>query len=40
MMFMADIGTGKREISPTAHMAKDFFALPADIKEPESQQNP
>ena len=38
MMFMADIGTSKRETIPTAHTAKDFFAFSADIKELKSQQ--
>lgn len=40
MMFLADIGTSKSETSSTACTAKDFFALPADINKPESQQNP
>lgn len=30
MMITADTGAGKKEIIPTAHAAKDFFALSAD----------
>lgn len=40
MMFLADISTSERETVLNACMAKDFFALPADIKEPKSQQKP